>query len=198
MKYLFVAVLFFYSYGCNQVNTENPVAADSNAPSETIEPQKLPNYNAEETESFAGEDGLYRFNAPKGLFKKMPNDEFFCDELNAKIKFTFKDTYPYDEEGFFSKNDLINKYKRKINTTYLLDKENWFVLSGTNSFNRIVYLKGFYEELLSMGGRDEGSPSWMWSKAGVLEIQYDEKYKSEFDQLIPIITKSFKCDFSVI
>ena len=49
-----------------------------------------------------------------------------------------------------------------------------------------------------MQGRDEGEPSWLWSKSGVLEIQYTEKNKEEFDKLIPLIIKSFKCDFSLI
>ena len=49
-----------------------------------------------------------------------------------------------------------------------------------------------------MQGRDEGEPSWLWSKSGVLEIQYNPKYKKEFDELIPFIMKSFKCDFSAI
>ena len=154
------------------------------------------NYN--NLEEFVSEDGLYKFKAPEGLFKRSSEDEFTSEILQAKIRFTKFQTYQFDEKGIFSKNDLIRKFKKKIKTSYFLDKNDWFILSGTDKKSNIIYLKGYYEELVSMQGRDEGAPSWVWSKSGILEINYTEKNKKEFDNLIPIIFNSFKCDFSVI
>jgi len=45
-----------------------------------------------------------------------------------------------------------------------------------------------------MQGRDEGEPMWLWSKYGLLEIEYDKNFRKELDIIIPIINKSFKCD----
>ena len=44
----------------------------------------------------------------------------------------------------------------------------------------------------------EKKPWHQWSKVGVIEIYYPEDSKEEFDKLIPLIIKSFKCDFSFL
>jgi len=177
MKEKITTIAFLILIGCNQNNSnkkENIEFPDSTNTSKEVviknDNEKI-NYNI--IEEFIGQDGLYKF---KALIR----------------------TDRFDEQGIFSKKDLISKYKRKIKTSYFFDKNDWFVLSGNDSESNIIYLKGFYEELESMQGRDEGEPSWLWSKSGVLEIQYTEKNKEEFDKLIPLIIKSFKCDFSLI
>jgi hypothetical protein len=68
-------------------------------------------------------------------------------------------------------------------------------LSGYDQQNYLFYLKGYYDEMISMQGREEGEPSWLWSKSGVIYITYPEKFREEFDRLVPSITKSFSCDF---
>lgn len=157
------------------------------------------NYN--ETEEFTGRDNIYKFKAPKGLFTRVDNDVFMSQLLKATIKFTafrFDQFDQFDQQGKYSKSSFINKYKNTINTSYELDKNDWFILSGLNTNNEIVYMKGFYEELESMQGRNYGEPTWLWSKVGVIEIYYPEDSKEEFDKLIPLIIKSFKCDFSFL
>jgi hypothetical protein len=202
MKEKITTIAFLILIGCNQNNSnkkENIEFPDSTNTSKEVviknDNEKI-NYNI--IEEFNGQDGLYKFKAPKGLFKRSSGDEFTSELLQANIRFTLIRTDRFDEQGIFSKKDLISKYKRKIKTSYFFDKNDWFVLSGNDSESNIIYLKGFYEELESMQGRDEGEPSWLWSKSGVLEIQYTEKNKEEFDKLIPLIIKSFKCDFSLI
>ena len=132
---------------------------------------------------------------PRGLFSKVSETEFISNDLKATIKLNFNFTQSFDEGGIYSKTDLIIRYKSKYHPTYVADKSNWFALSGLTSNRNIAYVKGFYEDFSSMQGRDEGEPAWLWSKSGVIEIQYPTQYKLEFDILIPIITKSFKCDF---
>jgi hypothetical protein len=201
MKKIFITIASFFLIGCAQNSSKkdqtkiSTINRDSTILYIQKENQEIKiNYN--EIEEFIHPYGLYEFNAPKGLFKKCTKDEFKCELFDAKIKFTFIIEYFSDGNGIFNKKDLINKYKSEIKTTYSLDKRDWFVLSGNDSKNNIIYLKGFYEEHKSMCGREQGEPLWLWSKAGILEIQYPKIYKKEFDNLIPIIIKSYKCDFS--
>jgi hypothetical protein len=199
MKANITTIAFLILFGCNQNNTNKKEKIELMDSSKTSTEVVIKNddekINYAIIEEFIGKDGLYKFNAPKGLFKRTSENEFTSKILQAKINFTFIETYSGDEQGIFSKKDLINKFKSKIKTSYFLDKNDWFVLSGNDAENNIIYLKGFYEELISMQGRDEGEPSWLWSKSGILEIQYTEKHKQEFDKLIPLIIKSFKCNW---
>ncbi len=197
-----VVIAFFILVGCNQNNLNNKgkiKLKDSTKNSKEIvfknDNQEINYNNLEEFVGKDGNEGIYKFKVPNGLFKRSSTNEFTSELLEAKINYKFIQTDRFDEQGIFSKKDLIRNYKSKIKTTYFLDKNDWFVLSGTDSENRIIYVKGFYEELVSMQGQDEGEPSWLWSKSGILEIRYTEKHKKEFDKLIPIIIKSFKCDW---
>lgn len=201
MKYIFNIIIILTLYGCTQNNVNKQSNIDvpdsKKASNQKLIENSQQNINYDIIEEFIGKEGLYSFKAPKGLFKKS-GDVFISEQLQAKIIFTSNYTDRFDEKGFFSKKDLIKKYKNRIKSTYFLDKNDWFVLSGINKENSIVYLKGFYDELSSMQGRDMGEPSWLWSKSGVLEIQYTYENKEEFDHIIPIIMKSFKCDFSYL
>ena len=201
MKKIFITIASLFLIGCapnssKEDQTKTPTINRDSIISYIQKENKGIKINYNEIEEFVGPYSLYKFNAPKGLFKKAEKDEFKCELFDAKIKFKFIKKYRFDENGIFNKQDLINKYKSEIKTTYLLDKKDWFVLSGNDSKNNIIYLKGFYEELISMQGREHGEPSWLWSKAGILEIQYPKKYKKEFDDLIPIIIKSYKWDWA--
>lgn len=199
MKRIIKLFVFLTFISCNQNNkykdANNEITDSKKALNKKIIESFSKKINYDINEEFIGQGGIYSFKAPKGLFIKN-GDTFLSEQLQAKIKFTSYYTNRFDESGFFSKNDLIKKYKGAIRSTYFFDKNDWFVLSGYDEENKIVYVKGFYQELVSMQGRDFGEPSWLWSKSGILEIQYTERYKKEFDRLIPIITKSFKCDFS--
>lgn len=202
MKEKIITIAFLILIGCNQNNPnkkENIEFKDStNTSKELVIKNNNEKINYNIIEEFIGQDGLYKFKAPKGLFKRTSGNEFTSELLQVNIRFTLIQTDWFDEQGIFSKKDLISKYKRKIKTSYFFDKNDWFVLSGNDAESNIIYLKGFYGEFRSMQGRDEGEPSWLWSKSGILEILYTEKNKEEFDKLIPLIIKSFKCDFSLI
>jgi hypothetical protein len=146
------------------------------------------------TELFKGKYNLYEFKAPKGLFKRVGKDTYYCSLYKAYIKFHLNITYRMDETGFYKKSDLIKYYKNGVQTTLLTDKADWFVLSGYTKNRDIVYFKGFYEELRSMQGREKGTPDWMWSRSGVIEILYPEKFRKEIDPIVSIVNKSFKFD----
>jgi hypothetical protein len=145
-------------------------------------------------ETFSGKYNEYEFKVAKGLFKRIKSDLYYCSLYNAFIEFHHNVTYYFDESGFFRKSDLVKQYKNGILPTLLIDKENWFVLSGFNKKREIVYYKGFYNEFYSMQGRETGKLSWLWSRSGIIEIRYDEKYKKELDPIISLINKSFRFD----
>lgn len=145
-------------------------------------------------ETFSGKYKVYEFTVKKGLFKRIKPDLYYCSKYNAFIEFHLNITYNFDESGFFRKSDLVKHFKNRVLPTLLIDKENWFALSGFNKKRDIVYYKGFYEEFYSMQGRDSGKPSWVWSRSGVIEIRYPEMYKKELDPIVSSINKSFKFD----
>jgi len=157
-----------------------------------------------ELDTFSDNDSLFSFKVPKGLFKQVSNNIFECESLNARIEFISNSTYWSDENvlngtaKLYEKLDVIKKYKKNISNLYLVDKANWFVISGQNSNNKIIYTKGFFQKLKSMQGRDQGEMTWLWSKYGLLKIEYNKAFKKEFDLIIPIINKSFICDFSLL
>jgi hypothetical protein len=201
MKKISIFIILFL-IGCSDKKDNNVIYNETKhsvKPSEEVTKEDIiKDIDYDLKDEFIGSNGLYKFEVPKGLFDKISENEFRSDFLQANIRFTSYQTYRFDDTGIFSKNDLIKIYKNRFNTTYFVDKNDWFVLSGTDNYNNIIYIKGIYEELVSMQGRDEGEPSWIWSKSGVLEIEYTEDNKAEFDKLIPFIMKSFKCDFSKI
>jgi hypothetical protein len=157
-----------------------------------------------ELDTFSDNDSLFSFKVPKGLFKQVSNNIFECESLNARIEFISNSTFWSDENvlngtaKLYEKLDVIKTYKKNISNLYLVDKANWFVISGQNSNNKIIYTKGFFQKLKSMQGRDQGEMTWLWSKYGLLKIEYNKAFKKEFDLIIPIINKSFICDFSLI
>jgi hypothetical protein len=152
----------------------------------------------ENPEQFTGVDSLYQFKSPKGLFRKKKDNLYESERLDATIEFISHYTDRFDQDGFFKKQDLINSFKRGVRPDYFVDKDNWFVLSYDFTDTYTVYLKGFYDEMISMQGRDEGEPSWLWSKSGVLKIKYNKKHQAVFGKLIPFIIKSFSCNLYIL
>lgn len=181
--------------GCNGIGSSRDNQTD------TLKIDVLPElFISNESDTFSNKDSTYSFKVPKGLFKQLSDNTFECQNFNAKITFISNVTFWSDEnvqngtEGLYTKADLIKKLKKKVSNPYIVDKDDWFVISGVNSNNKILYSKGYYQALVSMQGRDEGEPMWLWSKYGLLEIEYDKNFRKELDIIIPIINKSFKCD----
>jgi hypothetical protein len=182
-------------------NNEAPVdvnrsTSSKEATEEPISQEELTvpiDYN--QLQLFRGSNGLYEFKAPRGLFKLAGDDIYISNQLDASITVFTNYTGRFDQTGFFKLEDLIQKFEQGRTITYSTAKNNWFVLSGYDQQNNLFYLKGYYDEMISMQGREEGEPSWLWSKSGVIYITYPEKFREEFDRLVPSITKSFSCDF---
>jgi hypothetical protein len=195
MNKLCTLIIFIAIIGCNGISSNREIQKD------TLKKDALSeSFNSNDYDTFSNKDSVYAFKVPKGLFKQLSDNTFECQKFNAKITFISNATFWSDEnvqngtEDLYTKADLIKKFKKKVANPYVVDKDNWFVISGVNYNNKILYSKGFYEAFSSMQGRDEGEPMWLWSKYGLLEIEYDQIFRKEFDIIIPTIIKSFTCD----
>jgi hypothetical protein len=198
-----VLLLMNLFFGCTSETSSGQVQEDGrNETSSVLESNNKVDpaiIDYSDLEEFVGKDDIYRFKVPKGLFARK-GDNFLCKSLDATIDFELHYHHIFDgeESEYFRIDDLYSQYKGRMKSTYSVKKDDFFVLSGYRPSNEIVYLKAFYEELETMRGGEDVEPSYLWSKAGVLIIEYPESSKEEFKQLIPIIMKSFSCDFILL
>jgi hypothetical protein len=147
-------------------------------------------------ESFKGENGLYTIDIPKGLFKLIKENEYYSDKLNSRIILHFSETSQIDDpNAIWEKKDLIQKMKGNISVTYNEAKKDWVIVSGTNKDGEIVYKKGIYFKPEDNHMGENGRNTQPYCYTGILEITYTTEQKEHFDKLIPILIKSFKCDF---
>jgi hypothetical protein len=157
---------------------------------------KSVNIDYDNLESFKGENGLYSIDIPKGLFKLKNENEYHSDILKSRIIVHFSETSQIDDpNAIWEKKDLMNKMKENITTTYSETKKDWVIVSGTNDKGDIVYKKGIYFKPEDNHMGENGRNTQPYCFTGVLEIIYPVEQKEHFDKLIPILIKSFKCDF---
>lgn len=164
--------------------------------SKEAEKTEVLNIDYKDLKSFKEETGLYAFEVPKGLYKWNKANEYISDVLNSSIVFYFTETSQIDDpNAIWEKKDLIKKMKENIKVSYSVEKNDWVVVSGTDNNGKIIYKKGYYFKPEDNHMGENGRNVQPWCFTGVLEISYHKTHQSEFDKLIPIIIKSFKCDF---
>lgn len=144
-------------------------------------------------EQYYTADSVFSFVAPVGFF--VVSDEGlqakYADfEMTTK---TYSQLYPCDpEEEILTLKSIQAEYMRDIKVTYKSLKQDFFVVSGLDAQDRIVYVKGEYEEMRSMQGRDEGEPAHIWSKAGVIRFSYPQEKKADLNRVVEIISNSLR------
>ena len=201
MKIIILSALSFVILLCSCQNGRNETKlSDSSASNSASDTTGIANksvhidYN--NLESFKSENGIHTIDIPKGLFKLTNENEYYSNILKSKIIFYFSETAQIDEpDAIWEKKDLINKMKENINVTYSKEKKDWVIVSGTNSKGEIVYKKGIYFKPADNHMGENGRNTQPYCFTSVLEITYPTEQKSHFDKLIPILIKSFKCDF---
>jgi hypothetical protein len=157
---------------------------------------KSVNIDYKNMESFKSENGLYTIDIPKGLFKLIKENEYYSEKLNSRIIFQFSETSQIDDpNAIWEKKDLIQKMKENISVSYNEAKKDWVIVSGTNKSGEIVYKKGIYFKPEDNHMGENGRNTQPYCFTGILEITYSPEQKEHFDKLIPILIKSFKCDF---
>jgi len=153
--------------------------------------------NYQKLEQFKGLFGRCSFKAPEGIFKKTEENIFLSKKLDARIDFISHRFDVGDDQFIGSKEEFIDKYKKDIKVDYITSNNNSFEIIGrTNKKN--VFIMGYYYIGYSHDGEtglaDFNLP--FFSLVGVLNIQYPNNRNKEFKKIIPIIKKTYNCNFS--
>lgn len=130
---------------------------------------------------------IYKFNSPKG-------NSLVSRDNKILISYDYNYTHWSDEyEGkplFYKIKDAINYYARDLNDIQIIENEG-FTIKGKNSSNQLIVIKGIYDELVSMQGRDEGEPSWLSSNTLIIKITANQVDVEEFNYISDLIINNF-------
>jgi hypothetical protein len=131
---------------------------------------------------------------PKEKFEIPINGVLVSKDKKIKIFFEYNFTDWMDqEEGnllFYKEKDAIDFYTKGL-TNLKIENVDGFVISGQNSTKDFIFVKGFYDDLYSMEGRDDGDPKWLWSNTIILKIVMNQFDAEEFVNLSEILNKGF-------
>jgi hypothetical protein len=137
-----------------------------------------------------------KFYAPKGNL-------LVSRDSKIKICYDYNYTVWLDEdEGiplFYSKKDAINYYSKNLQDLELtnekiegtLSNNDGFVIRGKNAANQLTLIKGIYDELESMQGREEGEPNWLWSNTLIIKVTADQTDEEEFNYISNLLINNF-------
>lgn len=137
------------------------------------------------------------FKAPE---KSFVQDGFYTFSSKEKdFKITLEKLVSEDLGAVFSKEDLINNYKKELNNIFIELKDDWFLVEGLDSNNNIVKIKGVYsyvDRLLSKEENPEGDKKYILlaSKAAIIKIVYPKNN----DEKRAIISKMILDSFNVV
>jgi hypothetical protein len=150
-------------------------------------------------EQYYSIDSIFSFVAPVGFFSYTKNG-LVAKDADFKIAFSeLSQYYPCDpNENLLSVKSIFEDSSRGIKVTYKSVKSDGFAVSGYDADGRIVYEKCDYAEFFSMRGRDEGEPSHVWSKAGLIRFNYSVEKKADFNRVVEIIVNSLRVDHDMM
>jgi hypothetical protein len=144
-------------------------------------------------EQYYTADSVFSFVAPAGFFRVSGNALQSKDVDFGMTTKTYDQFYPCDpEEEILTIKSIQTENMKGIKVSYKTLKPSFFVISGVDDQDRIIYVKGDYAEMLSMQGREEGEPSIIWRKAGVIRFSYPQEKKTDFNRVIEIISNSLR------
>lgn len=199
---LLLASALFYMCSCseNKAN-ENPVITEqsSKSPKDTPTPEAKNDINFSNLEQYFSADSLYSFVAPEGFFYSSPMGLRAVD-IDFEIEtINFAQNYPCDpDEEILSLKSVQAKFIQNVKVTYKPLKADFFVVSGIDKQSRVVYAKGLYAELKSMQGQEDGEPTLMWRKVGVISFRYPQEKKTDFNRVVEIIANSLQVNHDLM
>ena len=167
--------------------------SEGNNESSTTKETKIDYNNLEQLEGIFGRGS---FKAPKGTYKKTEENIFISNKFNSRIEFISNRWDVGVVEFISSKEGFIEKYKNNIKVISIKSDNESFEIIGEDNKNSF-YIKGYfwigYGHDALTGEADLKAP--FFSMAGILKVQYPNKNKRDFNHLLPIIKKSYKCNF---
>jgi hypothetical protein len=127
------------------------------------------------------------FKAPKDFFVQDGFYAFSSKEMNSKI--SLEKLISEDLGSVFSKEELIEKYKKDLHNVVVESKDDWFIIKGINSKKNLIVIKGIYsyiDRLLSEEENPSGESIFfiLSSTAGFLNIEYPEKNPEKMNLII--------------
>ena len=132
---------------------------------------------------------------PTTKFESPFNNVLISKDKKIKIFFEYNITDWMDQdEGnaiFYKERDVIDYYSKGLNNLKIQNIDDDFVISGQNSSNELIFVKGFYTDFSSMEGRSNGNPKWLWSNTIVLKIAMKQADILDFDYISEILNKGF-------
>lgn len=130
---------------------------------------------------------ISKFNAPKGNL-------LISRDNKILISYDYNYTHAFDEnEGkrvFYKEQDAKKFYSKDLHDIEITENEG-FIIKGKNASNQLIIIKGIYDELVSMRGRDEGEPTWLWSNTLIIKITADQMDKDEFNYISSLLINNF-------
>lgn len=157
-----------------------------------------PKPSSENVQVFTDSLNIMSFKAPKDSFIQDGFYTFLSKEMNAKI--SLEKLVSEDLGLVFSKEELIEKYKKGLNNVVVESKDDWFIVKGINSNKSVVIIKGIYsysDRLLSKeeNPNEENKYVLLSSRVGILNIQYPENNSEKMNLFSREILDSFTVNY---
>jgi hypothetical protein len=122
---------------------------------------------------------------------------FISKDQKILITFDYNHTdwtdYSYNDGQvlFGKRQDAIKYFSKNLQNVEISENEG-FIIKGKNTSNQSITIKGIYNELYSMQGRDEGEPTWLWSNTLIIKITAEEDANDhDYEQISHILIDSF-------
>lgn len=153
---------------------------------------------AESLQVFTDSLNTMSFKAPENSFVQDGFYAFSSKEMNAKI--SLEKLVSEDLGSVFSKEELIEKYKKGLNNVIVESKDDWFIIKGINPNKNVIIVKGIYsysDRLLSKeeSPNEENKYVLLSSRAGILNIQYPENNSEQMNSFSKKILDSFTLNY---
>jgi len=183
-KHIFIYCLLLF-FSCKNTESNNEIKAT-----------KELEINYKNLEQLEGLYGRCSFKVPKGIYKKTEENIFISKRLNSRIEFISNRWDPSQQEFISTKEELIDIYKKNIHVISIKHNNEYFEILGTDNKN-YIYLIGFYQLINADDGTggEKIHYSILGFLSGILKVQIPIENKSDFDNLIPILKNSYKCNF---
>lgn len=145
--------------------------------------------------------GIFSFKVPKGLFKQSESRTFYSKKYNSKIFIETLSDNIGGLDGVFTKQELIEHYKKDLTNVSFESKKDYFVIKGNDSLKNNIYLRGYYNSLDRILSKEE-NPSKedkyivIATKAVIIKVESPKTKLKDFEAIIPEIFNSFKFDWS--
>jgi len=132
----------------------------------------------------------FQFDPPSGRF-------LLSKDRKIRINYDYNRTYQFDNmdpdlEGplFFKIEDAVEYYSKGLKDLEVKIGEGFFI-KGKNASNELIFIKGIYSEFVSMQGRVEGEPTWLWSNTLVLKATVNQKDLVEYLAISDWLNRNF-------